>query len=83
MLRRHSLEEALTELERGLIPGTTRIAVSRGWWDRLSHRAQTTYQSRCAAVRVSLVADDHISAHFVEVSGTSDEDPPLSSEYPI
>ena len=83
MLRRHSLDEALAELERRLLPGTTRIAVSRGWWDGLSHNAQTTYQSRCAAVRVSLVADEHISAHFVEVSGASDNDPPLSSEHPI
>lgn len=83
MLRRHSLDEALTELERGLLAGTTRIAVSRAWWDRLSHGAQTTYRSRCAAVRVSLAADDKISLHFVEVSGASEEDPPLSSEHPI
>src|SRR5579872_4281743 len=83
MLRRHSLDEALAELERGLLSGTTRIAVSRAWWDRLAHGAQTTYQSRCAGVRVSLAADDHISGHFVEVSGASDEDPPLSSEHPI
>lgn len=83
MLRRHSLEEALAELERGLLRGTERITVSRGWWDGLSHRAQATFQSRCAAVRVSLVADEHISVHFVEVSGASDEDPPLSSEHPI
>ena len=83
MLRRHSLDEALTELERGLLPGTTRIGVSRGWWDGLPHLAQTTYRSRCAAVRVSLVADEYISVHFVEVSGASDQDPPLTSEHPV
>ena len=83
MLRRHSLEEALTELERGQLPGTTRIAVSRGWWDKLTHLAQTTYQTRCKAARVALVADEHISVHFVEVSGASEEDPPLSSEHPV
>lgn len=83
MLRRHSLDEALAELEGGLLPETRRIAVSRGWWDGLTHRAQTAYQMRCKAVRVSLVADDHISTHFVEVSGASEEDPPLSSEHPV
>lgn len=83
MLRRHSLDEALAELERGLLPRTSRIAVSRDWWEKLSHGAQTTYKSRCAAARVTLVADENISAHFVEVSGASDEDPPLSSEHPV
>lgn len=83
MLRRHSLEEALAELEGGLLPGTRRVTVSRGWWDGLPHRAQTAYQARCKAVRVALVADEGISAHFVEVSGASEEDPPLSSEHPV
>jgi hypothetical protein len=83
MLRRNSLEEALTELERGSLPGTVRISVNRSWWNGLPRRVQTDYQSRCETLRVRLVADEQMSTHFVEVSRESREDPPLSSEHPI
>jgi hypothetical protein len=83
MLRRQSLDEALTELKQGLLPGTSRIVVSRDWWAGLSHQAQTDYRSRCQELRVALVADERMSPHYVEVSRAAADDPPLSSEFPI
>jgi hypothetical protein len=83
MLRRQSLDEALTELEQGLLAGAVRIVVSRDWWAGLSHQAQTDYQSRCQTLHVTLLADERMSPHFVEVSQATGDDPPLSSEFPI
>ena len=79
MLRRNSsLEDALRQVETER-PGTAgRIVVNRAWWDGLSEAERTAYRRRCDAVGVALGADDRISRHYVEVTGS--DEPPLSSE---
>lgn len=80
--RRPSLSVALTDIETGSVPAITRIAVNRDWWTMLPNETQTIYRKRCDALGVTLVADDRLSSHFVEMSGGPDW-PPLSSEQPI
>ncbi|GEM_PF-1581599 len=80
--RRQSLSVALSDIETGSVDAITRIAVNRSWWTMLPNETQTTYRRRCDALGVTLVVDDRLSPHFVEMSGGLDG-PPLSSEHPI
>jgi hypothetical protein len=82
IVRRDSLAEALSEVERQTLSGASIIVVSRPWWDGLSAGEQSGFRRRAARSAVELRVDQDISSHFVEVRG-SDEGPPLSTESPM
>jgi len=77
--RRTTLEEALGEIESGVLTGVTAIVVNREWWQHLPSTTQSEYRRRCTQSRVHLRADDALSRHFVELASDSRE-PPLSTE---
>ena len=69
LIRRDSLQQALSEIEDGTMVGADSVVVARGWWDALSVREQDGYRQRATAAGVALRADHGLGAHFVEVSG--------------
>ena len=77
--RRTTLEEALGEIESGVLTGVTAIVVNREWWQHLPSTTQSEYRRRCTQSRVHLRADDALSRHFVELASDSRE-PPLNTE---
>jgi two-component system chemotaxis response regulator CheY len=77
--RRDSLDSALTELERGLLSGTSAIVFGRVWWDRLTRPQQVGYRKRAKRAGITLRSDSMIGEHFVEVR-RSPTDQPLSTE---
>jgi hypothetical protein len=76
--RRNSLQQALGDLEAGVLENVAAIVVNRGWWEALAGDVQDSYYKRCAQRGVELRADSRLSPHFVEVIGESE--PPLSTE---
>ncbi len=77
--RRTTLEEALHEIETGVLSGVTAIVVNRDWWQQLSERSQSNYRRRCVERDLQLRADSIISRHFVELA-SGPREPPLSTE---
>lgn len=77
--RRTTLEEALGEIESGVLTGVTAIVVNQEWWQHLTSTVQSGYRRRCTRSGVDLRADDALSRHFVELASDSRE-PPLSTE---
>ena len=67
--RRDTLEQALGEVESRALTGVSTIVVSRPWWDGLSIKEQSGYQSRAERADIELRVDEAISSHFVEVRG--------------
>lgn len=80
--RRDTLEQALEEVETGVLTGASSIVVSHNWWNHLSTGEQDAYRSRAERAGVELRADASMSSHFVEVRG-GDEGSPLSTERPM
>ena len=80
--RRTTLEEALGEIESGVLGGVTAIVVNREWWQFLPAGDQSGFRKRCAKHGVDLRADDALSRHFVELASDRDE-PPLSTEHRV
>lgn len=77
--RRTTLEEALGEIESGVLTGVTAIVVNREWWQLLPSGTQSDFRRRCTQCRVELRADKSLSRHFVELASDLRE-PPLSTE---
>jgi hypothetical protein len=77
--RRTTLEEALQEIESGILLGVSAIVVSDEWWASQSNQEQREYRHRCEKHRVQLRADSEISRHFVELASDMEE-APLSTE---
>lgn len=77
--RRTTLEEALDEIESGILGGVTAIVVNLDWWQELSHKSQGDYRQRCSRSGLDLRADSALSRHFVELASDPGE-PPLSTE---
>jgi hypothetical protein len=77
--RRTTLEEALGEIESGVLTGVTAIVVNQEWWQQLTSTAQGEFRRRCTRSSVDLRADDALSRHFVELASDSRE-APLSTE---
>lgn len=77
--RRTTLQEALQEIESGVLEGVTAIVVNGEWWQTLTATTQSEYRRRCEKLRVVLRADANISRHFVELASDAQE-PPLSTE---
>ena len=77
--RRTTLEDALQEIETGVLNGVTAIVVNRDWWQGLTQKSQTAFRQRCVKLGVELRADSIISSHFVELASDPRE-PPLSTE---
>lgn len=77
--RRTTLEEALGEIESGVLTGVTAIVVNQEWWQHLTSSAQGDFRRRCTRNSVDLRSDDALSRHFVELASDSSE-PPLSTE---
>ena len=77
--RRTTLEEALGEIESGVLTGVTAIVVNQEWWQHLTSTTQGEYRRRCTRSSVTLRADDALSRHFVELASDSGE-LPLSTE---
>ena len=69
LIRRDSLQQALSEIEGGTIVGADTVVVERTWWDALSVREQDRYRQRATAAGVGLTADPGLGTHFVEVRG--------------
>jgi CheY-like chemotaxis protein len=80
--RRDSLDDALKELERGVLRGTSAIVFGRQWWETLPRAEQTEYRRRARKAKVSLRSDTMIGQHFVEVRGPSRPEQALSTERP-
>ncbi len=77
--RRTTLEEALGEIESGMLTGVTAIVVNQDWWKKLTSTVQGGFRRRCTRTGVDLRADDALSRHFVELASESRE-LPLSTE---
>ena len=77
--RRTTLQEALHEIESGILDGVTAIVVNGEWWQSLPTATQSDYRRRCERSGVVLRADANLSRHFVELASDAGE-PPLSSE---
>ena len=77
--RRTTLEEALGEIETGVLSGVRSIVVNADWWQELPQTAQSEFRRRCADSSVDLRADDALSRHFVELASETKE-APLSTE---
>ena len=77
--RRTTLEEALMEIESGVLEGVAAIVVNSDWWRSLTSVEQSGYRRRCDQRGVVLRADANLSRHFVELASDPRE-PPLSSE---
>ncbi len=84
IVRRDSLDAALTELEGGgkALSATSSIVFARAWWDELSPTQQRTYRKRAKSAHVNLRSDSMMENHFVEVRGQSRGDNGLSTERP-
>jgi hypothetical protein len=77
--RRTTLDEALSEIEAGVLDGVTAIVVNGSWWKELSSPTQGAFRMRCERSGVQLRADDDLSRHFVELASDPSERP-LSTE---
>jgi len=77
--RRTTLEDALEEIESGVLLGVTAIVVNQEWWQQLTRTVQGGYRKRCTRSGVDLRADDALSRHFVELA-TDQAQAPLSTE---
>jgi hypothetical protein len=77
--RRTTLEDALQEIESGILLGVSAIVVSDEWWGSQSNQEQREYRHRCEKHGVQLRADSEISRHFVELASDIEE-APLSTE---
>jgi twitching motility two-component system response regulator PilH len=78
--RRETLDQALAELERGSLGGTSSIVFGRAWWETLSPLQQTRFRKRAKKAGVSLRSDSVLGEHFVEVHARSLEERALSTE---
>jgi CheY-like chemotaxis protein len=65
--RRDTLDGALAEIERGDLPHTSSIVLSRSWWSDLSSTERNGFRMRAKRVRVSLRSDSMMSRSFVEL----------------
>jgi predicted methyltransferase len=77
--RRTTLDEALVEIESGVLDGVKAIVVNAEWWESQSKHEQNGYRLRCDGHGIQLRADEALSRHFVELASDSPE-PPLSTE---
>lgn len=77
--RRTTLDDALVEIESGVLGGVSAIVVNGDWWESQSKHEQNGYRVRCEQHGIQLRADDALSRHFVELASESAE-PPLSTE---
>jgi CheY-like chemotaxis protein len=82
IVRRDSLDAALTEVESGALADTSSIVFGRGWWQELPKAQQSAFRRRAKQARVSLRSDSLMNNHFVEIRGTLRSDVGLSSEQP-
>ena len=80
--RCNSLDNALGEIERGRLRGTSSIVFSREWWSGLAKAKRSSFRDRARTVRVSLRSDSLLSSHFVEVRGPTRSHHALSTERP-
>jgi hypothetical protein len=80
--RCYNLETALTEIETEQLVGASNIVVNLEWWTGLSVAQQDAYRVRAEGAGVTLLADDALSRHYVEVRGP-DDSPSMSSERPV
>lgn len=78
--RRDSLDEALSDIERGRLAGTSAIVFGRQWWEELPTADRAAFRKRARKARVSLRSDSMLSKHFVEVRGPSRSEQGLSTE---
>lgn len=82
MIRRDSLETALSEIEGGGLSDTSTIVFSRGWWEGLPVDERKKYRARARKSGVNLRSDSMLTNHFVEVRGASRTAVGLSTERP-
>jgi len=82
IVRRVSLDLALSEMEKGTLSDMTCIVFGRQWWEELSRPQQAAFRKRAKSARVSLRSDSMLSNHFVEVRGHSRTEQGLSTERP-
>ena len=80
MVRRESLDVALTELEQGKLQGTHSIVFGRAWWMQLSSPRQSAYRRRAKRAHVHLRSDSMLGEYFVEVRGNAPEDRKFATE---
>ena len=80
--RRTTLEEALQEIESGVLSGVTAIVVNGEWWQSIPSTMQSDFRRRCGKLGIVLRADAALSKHFVELASSATE-PPLSTERPV
>lgn len=82
IVRRDTLDEALSEVEHGMLKGTSAIVFGRKWWEELPSADRAAFRKRARKMRVSLRSDSMLSLHFVEVRGPARMEQGLSTERP-
>lgn len=82
LLRRDSLDGALSEIEHGALLDTACIVFDRAWWQSLTSAERLEFRTRAKAVRVSLRSDSAIGGHYVEVRGRFEPSVGVSTERP-
>jgi CheY-like chemotaxis protein len=82
MHRRDSLDAALSQIEQGMLAGSSSIVFGREWWQQLPKPEQTAYRRRAKSAGVNLRSDSMLGNHFVEVRGKSRDEVGLSTERP-
>lgn len=82
LLRRTSLEEALSEIEHGKLGESSCIVFGREWWKALTPAERMAYRARAKAVRVSLRSDSEVGEGYVEVRGRYRPDLGVATEQP-
>lgn len=82
LMRRDSLDAALTEIEQGTLESRCSIVFGRQWWQSLAAADRMAYRLRAKALRVSLRSDSEIGNHFVEIRGRLRPELALRTEQP-
>ena len=69
LARRKTLNGALAEVERGELPGTSSVVVSKSWWNELTDSQRSAFRKRAKRLSVALRSDEMMGQDFVEVRG--------------
>ena len=69
MMRRDTLDAALSDIESGRLSDATSIVFGRKWWEKLGSVQQSAFSKRAKRAGVALNSDSVLGDHFVEVRG--------------
>lgn len=70
MMRRDTLDAALSDIESGKLSDALSIVFGRAWWEQLGSAQRTSFSKRAKRAGVALSSDSVLGDHFVEVRGS-------------